>query len=73
MYFKSFYGLICNPDVFFVLMNISTSQNYVIQGSCNFISGNALCFTTLSSLGAKGIVIVEIVFSLPSDLARSCN
>ena len=59
MYFYSFYGLTGTPDVFSVLMNMSTSQKYVIKGSCNFISGNSLCFTTLLILGAKGIVIVE--------------
>ena len=57
--FWSFYGLICTPDFYSVLMNIS--ENHVIQGSCNVISGNSsLHFTTLSSLGPKSIVIVEI-------------
>ena len=61
MYFQSFYGLISTPDVLFVLINMSTSQNYVIQGSCNFINGNSLFFTTLSRLWAKGVVIVKFL------------
>ena len=60
MFLVYFFGLICIPDVFSVLMNVSTSLNYVIQGSCNFLSENSLCFTAVSSLGAKGIVVIEI-------------
>ena len=41
------------------LICLVTSQNYVIEGLCNFLSG---CVTTLLRLVVIGIVVVEIYF-----------
>ena len=38
-----------------------TSQNHVIEGSCNFLSGNSSWYvTTLLSLVAIGTAVVDI-------------
>ena len=40
-----------------------TSQNHLIEGSCNFMSVSSSCHvTTLPCLVALGIVLVEICF-----------
>ena len=49
-------------DIKYLICHV-TSQNHVFEGSCNFLSGSFSWYvTTLPSLVAIGIVVVEICF-----------
>ena len=49
-------------DIKYLICHV-TSQNYVIEGSCNFMSASSsLYVTTLPNLVAIGIVVVEVYF-----------
>ena len=63
------YWLCARGDLKFLICHV-TLQSNVIEGSCNFTSGDSLHFTTLPSLVAIGVVIVYI-FVLSRDLERS--
>ena len=54
------YWASASGDIKYVICQV-TSQNHVIERSCNFISRNfSWCFTTLSSLVAIDSVVVAI-------------
>ena len=59
-----------NGDIKYLTCDV-TSQNHVIEGSCKFLSGSSSWYvTSLPSLVAMGIVVVDICFSLSLDLAK---
>ena len=63
------YWLCARGDLKFLICHV-TLQSNVIEGSCNFTTGDSLHLTTLPSLVAIGVVIVYI-FVLSRDLERS--
>ena len=70
-----------NIEVIFFSLSTPALQNHVIEGLCNFMSGNSsLYVTTLPTLVAMVLwlciyyyILYIYIFSLPRDLAKPCD